>query len=368
MKKQLLFALICIPFFTIAQTITVPNGDFETPANPTGTNVQNWAGDWFESNADMQPELLNQINGTYSVRFTGAGASNTRTLTTANAKSFAVELGKTYRVTFNCRIQTAAGASGGVNTDNNTFTGRAIETIADGSTIGATIASVSTTSPTNTQLSFNFTITNPTPKIKLQFTKDGGIAYLDDVTLEDLGVLPITLTSFVGQASNYGIKLNWTTASETNNQYFEILKAGENKNFVSIGRVDGSGNSTTTKSYSFDDFNPVTGNNYYQLRQIDFDGKTESFTPIAVSFGLTSNKISLLSSSDMAVTVSISSATDKAAVITYLSLDGRIVFQQKTYLTAGLNSVTLPVNKSTGNIGIISVSAHKEQQSIKVSR
>jgi hypothetical protein len=184
----------------------------------------------------------------------------------------------------------------------------------------------------------------------------------------DPTTLPIQLISFTGSANENAVKLNWTTASETNNQYFEILKAGEDKNFVSIGRVNGAGNSSTSKSYSFDDFNPATGNNYYQLKQIDFDGKSTSFTPIAVNFGLSSNKISLLSISDMAITISVSSATDKEAVISYIGLDGKIIYQQKAYLKAGVNSVTLPVNKSAGNIGIISVSANKEQQSIKISR
>lgn len=369
MKKLLLLVVLWLPFITLAQVIPVINGNFETPASTsTTTTVQNWAGDWFESNADMQVELVNQITGTYSVRFTGVGISNVRTLTTANARSFPVVTGRTYKVTFNCRIQTAAGPSGGVNTDNNTFTARAVETSSDGTTNGAIINSISTSSPTNTQLTFNFTVTSSTPKIKLQFTKDGGIAYLDDVTLEDLGVLPITLTSFTGQANNYGVKLNWTTASETNNQYFEVLRAGEDKNFVSIAKVNGSGNSSSSKSYSFDDFNPATGNNYYQLKQVDFDGKSESFDPIAVNFGLSSNKISLLSSSDLAVTISILSATDKEANISYVGLDGRIIHQQKAYLKAGLNSVTLPVQKSAGNIGVIGVSANKEQQSIKISR
>lgn len=184
----------------------------------------------------------------------------------------------------------------------------------------------------------------------------------------DPTTLPVQLINFTGSSNENGVKLNWTTASETNNQYFEILRAGEDKNFISIGKVNGSGNSSTSKSYSFDDFNPATGNNYYQLKQVDFDGKSASFAPIAVSFGLTSNKISLLSSSDLAVTISISSATDKEAVISYVGLDGKIIYQQKTYLKAGLNSITLPVNKSAGNIGIISVSANKEQQSIKISR
>ncbi|HET8828440.1 MAG TPA: hypothetical protein VFM79_03830 [Pelobium sp.] len=368
MKKFLLIAAMCLPFIGSAQIITVPNGDFETPANPTGTNVQNWAGDWYESNADVQIEINNQITGVYSVRLVGAGASNERSITTANADAFQVVTGNTYKVTFNWRIQTAAGPSGGENTNNNTFTAKALETDENGSVNGAVISSVSTTSGTNEQGTFNFTITNATPKIKLQFTKDGGIAYLDDVTLENLGVLPVTLSSFVGEAKNYGVKLNWTTASETNNQYFEVLRAGEDKNFVPIGRVNGAINSSEAKTYSFDDIAPLNGTNYYQLKQVDVDGKSESFDPIAVKFGLSENSFKVLSSSESSVVVSISSSTAKKGIISYVGLDGRVLYNQRVSVSSGLNTFTIPVDKSNGEIGVISFASGNEQKSIKLLR
>jgi hypothetical protein len=316
------------------------------------------------------PEINFQITGTYSIRFVGAGASNVRTITTANAASFAITTGRTYKVTFNWRIQTAAGASGGVNTDANIFTARAIETSSDGTTNGAIINSTTTTSGSNVAGTFNFIPTNAVafPKIKLQFSKDGGIAYLDDVTLEDLGVLPITLSSFTGEAKDFGTKLTWTTASEVNNQYFELLRAGDDKNFASIGRINGAINSSESKTYSFSDFNPIKGNNYYQLKQVDIDGKSETFGPVAVKFGLAQESFNVLSTSASSVMVNISSSVAKRAEISYIGLDGRVLYRQQISLTSGLNTFSIPVDKSTGNIGIINFRTDGEQKSLKIAR
>jgi hypothetical protein len=361
MKKLLLIISFCAPLLSNAQNL-VQNFGFETVG--TAPNVfQNWNNQATGSNINR--DVTNFISGASSVRF---GGGTTAFLT---SDEITLEEGKTYRVGFTGRIQSAAGPAGGAAAPVNSrlFVNFQYWNGTAWAAFSPTAAERPTVTTSNNETVFvDYLISSGRTRTRLVFDKNSGIAYADDVIVQDVTTLPITLSSLVGQANNYGVKLNWTTASETNNQYFEILRAGEDKNFVSIGRINGSRNSSTSKSYSFDDFNPLTGNNYYQLKQIDFDGKSTSFTPIAVNFGLSSNKISLLSSSDMAVTVSVSSATDKEANISYVGLDGRIIYQQKTYLKAGLNTVTLPVNKSVGNIGIISLSANKEQQSIKISR
>ncbi|MDA9555782.1 hypothetical protein N9R54_06065 [Pelobium sp.] len=363
--------LSCLLYISsFAQMIPVPNGDFETiTPNGTGnTNVQNWPGAWYESNIDAQIEGTNKISGTYSVRLTGVGAVNPRSITTANAAAFAVTQGHTYRVTFNWRIQTAAGPSGGVNTDNNTFTASALETVADGSTNGAVINSTTTQSSSNVAGTFNFTITNTTPKIKLQFTKDGGIAYLDDVTLEDLGVLPISLTSFTGTANNYGINLNWQTAQEVNNKNFEISRSTDGKNFEVIRTIDGAGNSTSPKSYSIDDYNPSTGTNYYQLKQYDFDGKSAIVGLIPVKFDLSSDSFTVLGLSETDITINISSSDAKEGIIMYTGIDGRILYKQNISVKSGQNTFTIPVSKSKAQIAVVSFISSGQKNSIKIAR
>ena len=120
--------------------------------------------------------------------------------------------------------------------------------------------------------------------------------------------------------------------------------------------------------YSFSDFNPLTGNNYYQLKQVDLDGKSESFGPVAVKFGLSEDSFTVLSTSETSVTINISSAEAKQAELSYIGLDGRTLYKQDVSLVGGLNTFNLPVDKSTGNIGIITLRSNGEQKSLKIAR
>ena len=85
--------------------------------------------------------------------------------------------------------------------------------------------------------------------------------------------LPIELITFSGQKEGNNNQLNWTTASEQNNDYFTVEKTTDNENFMSVGKVDGAGNSTEIIDYSLVDYDVLPVVNYYRLKQTDFDGK-----------------------------------------------------------------------------------------------
>ncbi len=86
--------------------------------------------------------------------------------------------------------------------------------------------------------------------------------------------LPINLLYFEAIDKREGIELRWATATETNNHYFTILKSADGKNYDALIRVMGAGNSNHQIKYVVADAQPVAGNNYYQLMQTDFDGKS----------------------------------------------------------------------------------------------
>ncbi|MEB2296142.1 MAG: T9SS type A sorting domain-containing protein [Ignavibacteria bacterium] len=91
---------------------------------------------------------------------------------------------------------------------------------------------------------------------------------------------PIELISFNYSFVNTKVQLNWTTATETNNSGFEILRFAQNDNeWEAIGFVPGFGTTTEPKAYSFTDENVTTGTYKYHLKQIDFDGIFE-YLPI----------------------------------------------------------------------------------------
>lgn len=94
------------------------------------------------------------------------------------------------------------------------------------------------------------------------------------VTLPELTVLPVELTSFTAKSSTNQVNLTWTTATEINNSGFEIQKSTDGSEFVSVGFIKGNGTTTEPKAYSFVDnhLNNVTGKLYYRLKQIDYNG------------------------------------------------------------------------------------------------
>ena len=102
-------------------------------------------------------------------------------------------------------------------------------------------------------------------------------------TIDCASPLPIELISFTGER----IKCNensikWSTASEINNDYFEINRSSDAINFNKIGEVNGAGNSTQILSYFFIDLNPPASLNYYRLKQIDYNGNNEISSIISI--------------------------------------------------------------------------------------
>ena len=94
-------------------------------------------------------------------------------------------------------------------------------------------------------------------------------------TVKEDNPLPVTFTAFTGRQERNSVVLEWATASENNNNYFEIERSIDGVNFVTIGYVDGAGNSSSLLNYEFSDNAPEQGQVYYRLSQVDFDGKRE---------------------------------------------------------------------------------------------
>jgi len=99
---------------------------------------------------------------------------------------------------------------------------------------------------------------------------NGGLAYNIYVDTSDTNI-PVEFVSFSAEANTNLVGLKWTTATEINNNGFEIQRnAGEE--FVTIGFVEGHGTTTEIHNYSFTDRHIEAGNYKYRLKQVDFDG------------------------------------------------------------------------------------------------
>lgn len=85
-------------------------------------------------------------------------------------------------------------------------------------------------------------------------------------------ILPVTLVRLRGECNGKRALISWTTASERNNDYFVVERSDDAVNFVEVGRVAGAGNSIEMLSYNYADYSIRTGENYYRLTQVDYDG------------------------------------------------------------------------------------------------
>jgi hypothetical protein len=95
--------------------------------------------------------------------------------------------------------------------------------------------------------------------------------------------LPIELLSFTGKPYNDDVMLEWSTASEYNNDYFYIERSTDGYKWDKISETDATGNSNQKIEYMTFDINPTKGIIYYRLTQVDYDGLQETFNPIAVN-------------------------------------------------------------------------------------
>ena len=85
--------------------------------------------------------------------------------------------------------------------------------------------------------------------------------------------LPIELSYFKASVTGNEVLINWATASEVNNSFFNVERSTDGINYESIEHVNGAGNSTTLLTYGVTDKKPMNGLSYYRLKQTDYDGK-----------------------------------------------------------------------------------------------
>jgi len=95
-------------------------------------------------------------------------------------------------------------------------------------------------------------------------------------------LLPIELVSFNASCENGRVRTSWTTATETNNDFFNLEKSEDGINFKTLAIVKGAGNSSQKLCYSTIDNEPYSGISYYRLGQTDFDGKYSYSKIVAV--------------------------------------------------------------------------------------
>ncbi len=101
--------------------------------------------------------------------------------------------------------------------------------------------------------------------------------------------VPVELIFFLAKVDENRVKLEWKTASESNNEgfYIERCRMPDSrylKDWETLGFVAGKGTSMEPQKYQCTDLLPHKGINYYRLKQMDFDGQSEYSDIVSIAF------------------------------------------------------------------------------------
>lgn len=111
-----------------------------------------------------------------------------------------------------------------------------------------------------------------------------GATTFSDITGGEASALPVSLINFSAYLNpDNQARLSWSTASELNASHFNVHRSLDGVTKTKIGEVNAQGTSNTVVNYQFTDVEPIQQHTLYFLEQLDFDGATEWFGPVAVN-------------------------------------------------------------------------------------
>ncbi len=161
--------------------------------------------------------------------------------------------------------------------------------------------------------------------------------------------LPVKLVSFKGERAGSKNNLYWSTASEQNNRGFELQRSADGENFSSLTFVPSkatNGNSSTALSYQYFDEKPLSGNNYYRLKQVDIDGKV-TYSFVVLIKGVRSNSFSMSAvypnPTKATLKVVLSAPGNNTVRLVITDLAGKVIMQQASDVVLGDNLITVNV-------------------------
>jgi hypothetical protein len=138
--------------------------------------------------------------------------------------------------------------------------------------------------------------------------------------------LPVDLVSFEVQKEGQKAKISWQTATEIENDYFLLERAGRDLIFEVIAKVYGKGNSSGISYYAIQDNEPVSGINYYRLSQVDLDGSQRGFPVKVLDFQKGTSEILLYPTIvEQVINLEIPENIEEKVSLQIYDLNGRVL-------------------------------------------
>lgn len=172
---------------------------------------------------------------------------------------------------------------------------------------------------------------------------NAGDGTVNGYALLGTGPLPVSWLYLEAQRKEEFVAIQWTTASEYNNDYFSLEKSTDQYNFTTLAKIDGAGTSTVLHNYSYNDYTATDGIVYYRIRQTDFDGKQTYSKTVAVS-GRNSTKFELMAvagNDGQTLNIIFTEPSGASCSYTLFDLGGRILHAGEVEAGKGVLSRTV---------------------------
>ncbi|WP_199118061.1 cadherin-like beta sandwich domain-containing protein [Pedobacter sp. ASV28] len=180
------------------------------------------------------------------------------------------------------------------------------------------------------------------------------------ININRQAALPVELLSFKVKAQGQSAKLEWTTQQEKNNLRFDVYRKGDEGEFVFIGSQKGGGDSNLKQHYVFYDTNPLAGNSYYRLVQIDHDGKQKEIGVAPFTFGMGSSIVNVYPNpTNHWSNISFQAGKYQKAILS--NINGKKLIEQQLQNTD--HSLKLNLANYTAGYYVLTLIGQKEQDS-----
>lgn len=192
------------------------------------------------------------------------------------------------------------------------------------------------------------------------------MAFITALRAHTNAILPVTLSSFKSFRDPNTVKLIWITTSESNSDYFEVLKSTDGKTFSAIGVVKAAGNSSKILTYSFKDVNPATSTNYYKLDMIDLDGTGKKSIIVSSNFDIDKADFNVFANANNG-TLSLNIYSDKVkpAIFEVFNLSGSKLLIKNLVLESGSNNFEFKLSTNAKMI-IVQLNSEGDKQVKKI--
>lgn len=183
-----------------------------------------------------------------------------------------------------------------------------------------------------------------------------------------IGILPVELSEFNGNAVSSGNMLSWTTEGEYKNDHFEVMYSRDAEHFEQIGIIQGAGTTSQQQSYDFIHQGVPSGTSFYKLQQVNLDGERTDSKIISISSKENSDGLfsAYPNPAKDQLTIQLQSAKSETFTISVLDQKGVPVMTENINVKEGLTNLYRDISQLEDGVYTLVVTSSSSSQKQRI--